>query len=271
MVPVLADRPHRQQGRPGLHRQAAQRRQVPRRHRLQRRGGEGDLRPRDQPGQQAQALQPLQQHRQDRGGRRDHGAHHAEEPFSPFINTLAHPSGVMISPAALTKFGTRTSRSNPVGTGPFKFVEWKADRLPEGRQVRRLLEEGLPEGRHDHLEAGGRQQHARRDDADRRGALRLPDAARSRPRRCKGKPSLEVIAAPSIIHALPVDEHAAEALRQPEGAPGDQLRDQQGSAGQGGVRAATPCRPRACVPKGVECAAKLGPWPYDLAKAQASC
>ncbi len=44
-------------------------------------------------------------------------------PFSAFINNLAHPSGVMISPTALAKYG-KDIASNPVGTGPFKFVEW---------------------------------------------------------------------------------------------------------------------------------------------------
>ena len=46
------------------------------------------------------------------------------EPFSAFINTLAHPSAVMISPAALKKWGRDVSL-HPVGTGPFEFVEWK--------------------------------------------------------------------------------------------------------------------------------------------------
>src|SRR3984893_5036387 len=45
-------------------------------------------------------------------------------PFSAFINQLAHPSGVMISPTAITKYG-KDIAFNPVGTGPFKFVEWK--------------------------------------------------------------------------------------------------------------------------------------------------
>src|SRR5213083_1109423 len=40
-------------------------------------------------------------------------------PFSAFINQLAHPSTVMISPTALTKYG-KDIASNPVGTGPFK-------------------------------------------------------------------------------------------------------------------------------------------------------
>ena len=48
-----------------------------------------------------------------------------KEPFSPFINSLAHPSAVMISPAALKKYGSKDIAQHPVGTGPFKFVEWK--------------------------------------------------------------------------------------------------------------------------------------------------
>src|SRR6266536_4886015 len=38
-------------------------------------------------------------------------------PFSAFINQLAHPSTVMISPTALTKYG-KDIAANPVGTGP---------------------------------------------------------------------------------------------------------------------------------------------------------
>nr|WP_316644491.1 glutathione ABC transporter substrate-binding protein GsiB [uncultured Roseateles sp.] len=47
-----------------------------------------------------------------------------KRPFSAFINQLAHPSAAMISPAALAKYGKQIGL-NPVGTGPFKFVEWK--------------------------------------------------------------------------------------------------------------------------------------------------
>ncbi len=47
-----------------------------------------------------------------------------KEPFSAFINQLAHPSAVIISKTALEKYG-KDIMFNPVGTGPFKFVEWK--------------------------------------------------------------------------------------------------------------------------------------------------
>ena len=46
------------------------------------------------------------------------------EPFSAFINALAHPSAMIISPTALAKYG-KDIGFHPVGTGPFKFVEWK--------------------------------------------------------------------------------------------------------------------------------------------------
>ena len=48
-----------------------------------------------------------------------------KEPFAPFINSLAHPSAAMISPAALKKYGNKDIAFNPVGTGPFTLVEWK--------------------------------------------------------------------------------------------------------------------------------------------------
>jgi len=47
-----------------------------------------------------------------------------KKPFSAFINALAHPAAMMISPTALKKWG-KDIGFHPVGTGPFEFVEWK--------------------------------------------------------------------------------------------------------------------------------------------------
>lgn len=44
--------------------------------------------------------------------------------FGAFVNTLAHPAGAMISPVQI-KAGKEACASNPVGTGQYKFVEWR--------------------------------------------------------------------------------------------------------------------------------------------------
>ena len=46
--------------------------------------------------------------------------------FSPLLSNLAIPPAYVISMDALKKFGSKINE-NPVGTGPFKFTEWKKD------------------------------------------------------------------------------------------------------------------------------------------------
>ncbi|PKH21008.1 glutathione ABC transporter substrate-binding protein GsiB [Enterobacterales bacterium CwR94] len=46
-----------------------------------------------------------------------------KQPFSAFINVLAHPAAAMISPAALKKYGKEIG-FHPVGTGPYQFDTW---------------------------------------------------------------------------------------------------------------------------------------------------
>jgi glutathione transport system substrate-binding protein len=48
------------------------------------------------------------------------------EPFGAFINTVAHPGTLMLSPASIAKYGENVSK-NPVGTGPYIFAEWTGD------------------------------------------------------------------------------------------------------------------------------------------------
>jgi peptide/nickel transport system substrate-binding protein len=45
-----------------------------------------------------------------------------EEPFAPFLAVLTDRAGIMVSPKAVRDGGGRVSK-NPVGTGPFEFVE----------------------------------------------------------------------------------------------------------------------------------------------------
>lgn len=51
------------------------------------------------------------------------------EPFAPFLNTLAHAAAHIVSPAAIEEYGDDLGQ-NPVGTGPYRFVEWvRGERL----------------------------------------------------------------------------------------------------------------------------------------------
>lgn len=45
------------------------------------------------------------------------------EPFGAFINAVAHPGALIVSPKAIAEYGDDINK-HPVGTGQFKFVEW---------------------------------------------------------------------------------------------------------------------------------------------------
>jgi len=49
------------------------------------------------------------------------------KPFGAMLFNFAHPAGRIISPAAIKRGGAYIAR-NPVGTGPFKFVNWAPGR-----------------------------------------------------------------------------------------------------------------------------------------------
>jgi peptide/nickel transport system substrate-binding protein len=49
-----------------------------------------------------------------------------KEPYGPILRTLAMIYPSIVSPTAVQKLGADFSRA-PVGTGPFKFVEWKTN------------------------------------------------------------------------------------------------------------------------------------------------
>lgn len=52
-----------------------------------------------------------------------------KQPFAALVATIAHPAGGIPSPAAFKKYG-QDFGIHPVGTGPFRFVEWaRGDRI----------------------------------------------------------------------------------------------------------------------------------------------
>ncbi len=51
---------------------------------------------------------------------------HLKQPYAPFLSNLAYPTGLIVSPAAVKKYGKDVGR-HPVGTGPFRFEEWQSN------------------------------------------------------------------------------------------------------------------------------------------------
>ena len=47
-------------------------------------------------------------------------------PYAPFLSNLAYPTGLIVSPAGVEAHGKDFGR-NPVGTGPFRFAEWRSN------------------------------------------------------------------------------------------------------------------------------------------------
>lgn len=53
---------------------------------------------------------------------------HLDEPFAPLLSNLASPTGFLVSPTAVQKYGKDFGR-HPVGTGPFVFAGWESNRM----------------------------------------------------------------------------------------------------------------------------------------------
>ena len=49
-----------------------------------------------------------------------------KEPFAPFLSNLATPTGLIVSPEAVKKYGKEFGR-HPVGSGAFGFSEWQSN------------------------------------------------------------------------------------------------------------------------------------------------
>ncbi|PVZ87121.1 glutathione ABC transporter substrate-binding protein GsiB [Serratia sp. S1B] len=64
-------------------------------------------------------------------------------PFSAFINNLAHPAAVMISPAALQQYG-KDIGFHPVGTGPYQFETWNQTDFVKVKKFDGYWQAGLP-------------------------------------------------------------------------------------------------------------------------------
>ncbi len=187
-------------------------------------------------------------------------------PFSPFINQLAHPSTVMISPAALAKYGNKDIAFHPVGTGPFRFVEWRA---PDHLKVAKFdgyWRKGYPK-------VDTITWKPVVDNNTRAAMMQTGEAQFTFPVPyeladvLKSKPDLELVAAPSIV----LRYLSMNTLQKPFDNP--KVRQAVAYAINKEALAkvafngyAEPAQ--GVVPPGIQYAVNLGAWPYDVAKAK---
>lgn len=64
-------------------------------------------------------------------------------PMAPFLKDLAMSPFAISSPTAIKKYGEKFGR-NPVGTGPFKFVDWKPNNTITLEKYDDYFRDGLP-------------------------------------------------------------------------------------------------------------------------------
>ena len=187
-------------------------------------------------------------------------------PFSPFIAQLAHPSTVMISPTALKQCGNKDIAFHPVGTGPFKFVEWKQTDYLKVAKFDGYWRKGYPK-------VDTITWKPVVDNNSRAAMMQTGEAHFTFPvpyeqaEILKAKPDLEVVAAPSIVlrylsmntQQKPFDNpkvRQAIAYAINKEALAKVAFNGYATAAEG------------IAPQGVEYAVKIGPWPYDVAKAK---
>jgi glutathione transport system substrate-binding protein len=63
-------------------------------------------------------------------------------PFGAFVNDVAHPGALIVSPKSIQDYGKEVTR-HPSGTGPYEFVSWSADTLKLKKNVH-YWKPGLP-------------------------------------------------------------------------------------------------------------------------------
>ncbi len=189
-----------------------------------------------------------------------------KRPFSAFINQLAHPAAVMISPAAIAKYGSNL-RDHPVGTGPFRFVEWKQTDYLRVEKFAGYWRPGLPK-------VDGIVWKPVTDNNTRAAILQTGEAHfafRIPPEQIatlKARPELEVLTGPSLfvryismnIRQKPFDDPRVRAAINYA-----INKDALSKVAFGGYATAA----GSVLPEAMEFSVKLGPWPYDVAKAKA--
>ncbi|WP_370652206.1 MULTISPECIES: glutathione ABC transporter substrate-binding protein GsiB [unclassified Caballeronia] len=186
-------------------------------------------------------------------------------PFSAFINVLAHPAGVMISPTALKQYG-KDIAFHPVGTGPFEFVEWKQTDDLKVKKFAGYWKKGYPKidmiDWKPVVDNNTRAALMQTGEADFAFSIPFEQAAT-----LKASPKVDLIAAPSIIQRYVSMNTSQKPFDNPKVRQALNYainKDALVKVAFAGY--AVPSE--GVAPPGVDFSTKLGPWKYDPAKAR---
>ncbi|QRX82025.1 glutathione ABC transporter substrate-binding protein GsiB [Glaciimonas sp. PAMC28666] len=189
-----------------------------------------------------------------------------KEPFSPFINTLAHSSAAMISPTALKQYGNKEIAFHPVGTGPFKFVEWKQTDYLKVSKFDGYWKKGYP--KIDSITwkpvIDNNTRSAIMQTGEAQFAFPLPYEQADL---LKSKTNLDLISAPSIVQRY----ISMNTQQKPFDNPKVREAINYAINKQALVKVAFngyAVPQDGVLPQGVDYALKTGPWPYDVKKAK---
>ena len=187
-------------------------------------------------------------------------------PFSAFVNVLAHPSAVMISPAAMKKYG-KDLAFHPVGTGPFELMKWDPAGDLTVKKFDGYWKKGYP--KIDEIDwkpvvdNNTRAALMRTGEAD--FAFRIPFEQASA---LQSSPKVDIVATPSIINRYVSLNTTKKPFDNPKVREAlNYAINKEALAKVAFSGYAVPAD--GVLPEGVDYATKLGPWPYDPAKARA--
>lgn len=172
----------------------------------------------------------------------------------------------MISPAALQKYG-KDIAFHPVGTGPFEFVEWKQTDYLKGKKFAGYWKTGLPKidtiTWKPVVDNNTRATVMQTGEADFAFSIPFEQAAV-----LKGSPKVDLIAAPSIIQRYITFNTRVKPFDNPKVRQAINYAINKDALTKVAFSSyAVPAD--GVVPQGVDYAVKLGPWPYNPAKARA--
>ena len=147
-----------------------------------------------------------------------------KEPYAPFLSNLAYPAGLIVSPAAVKKWGKDFGR-HPSGTGAFKFEQWDSNSKVVVTRNDDYWD-GEPPLEAIVYPADHRRQYARGRDAvgrprrDGRGAAGQPGPVQE-------QQELQGLRAGRTARLVPDPQHQGRPVQEQAHPPGGQLRHQQ--------------------------------------------